>query len=968
MYYIYAVRCLLHIIFSVFLFNHFLIAQNPQYFIYNDENGLPSNEIYSIIQDNKGFVWFGSDAGLYKYDGIRYISYKCQKQKAKAITGLTISSSGKLYCYNFQSQVFMLQNDTLIEINNLFPLKITSISCQNNGELFISHSGGIDVFNEQKNSWKTYGTSDKELAISTNKYVAKLSKHQPNDTVLFLKTNSITKYANGKMFVTETNIFKNQSPGSFLLEFHNNQLWIFSAEKSEIYTYSKNKIEQIQNSNLLNLLSNRKITNVKSLPDGNLWICTYKGIIKYDANSKIAQLFYPEKSFSDCMFDREGNYWFSTLQTGLLRVPNISLLVWNTDNELLNNDKVSKISYGNDAIYFATINGTIGKLNHKTHELKTFHTGNHGDVQSFDYNANTKTLWFYMNNNLFSLKENTITHQDSELKAIKTMKLIENDCFTGTSHGLYINNKILKLRWIREIEYDQVNHTVWVASNDGLIKVVQKNNEWIIDRVLFEGEQILSVNFDDEHKLIYAITFNGKIYSINNQGKSNYVSEISDKIQVIKIKQHKEIIYVATNKGLWKYNIKNHTWEILTKLSGLASDNIQSLVVTDESVWLATGKGVQKIPLTTIQNNKTAKVYLKKIIAGNTIISNTQSVKLNYGESLLLYPEASAYNSNGNYQYMYRIKNSDTNWVKLPATIDVIDIQNIPFGDFEIEFKVIDHLGLDSENSILLSGTVTPPFWKNTWFTIFIIIATALLMYVLFKLRLLQIQKNQQQKIDKIQLENELRLSRETALKSQMNPHFIFNVLNSIKAYIYKNDKQKASAYLNEFSDLIRTFLNMSNVPLISLADELKMLKLYISMEKMLLKDEFEYQQHIDSEIDLSQTRIPTLIIQPFIENAFKHGLHYKNGEKRLIVNINNEDHYTICVEIIDNGIGRAAAQEIKQSEPINHESFATKAIEKRIELLNKNQPQIDVATVDLFDANNIAAGTKVILKIKIDA
>ncbi len=955
-----------YIVVAILLLHKVIVAQYPQYFIYNDENGLPSNEIYSIVQDNKGFVWFGCDAGLYKYDGIRYIPYKCQKQKAKSITGLTVSSSGKLFCYNFQSQVFMLQNDTLIEISNLFPSKITSITSNKNGEIFISHSGGISIYNEQKNNWTKFGTNNNELAITNNNYVTKNSKHHPNDTVFFLESNGIAQYSRGKKELFKTDIFKNQSPGVFFPEYHKQKLWLFSAEKNTVYTYSKNKIEQITNPNLLNLLSNRKITSVTSLPDGNLWICTYKGIIKYNATSEVAELFYPEKSFSDCMIDREGNYWLSTLQTGLLRVPNIHLLVWNTDNELLNNDKVAKITYGDDNIYFATINGTIGKLNHNTHQLTTFHTGNHGDVQSFDYNINTKTLHFYTNNNLFSLKENAITHQDSGIKAIKTMKQIGNDCFIGSSHGLYVNNNIIKLRWIREIEYNESKHTVWVASNDGLMKVIYQNNEWIVQTTLFEGEQILSINFDEEHQLIYALTFNGKIYSVNQNDKSNYISEIPDKTQAVKIKQHKGIIYAATNKGLWKYAIKNNTWETFTKLSGLASDNIQSLVIATESVWLATGKGLQKIPLSETQNKTTAIVYLKKIIAGKTHTNNPTNLLLSYGESLLLYPEASTYNSNGNFQYVYRIKTTDTSWVKLPSSIEQIDIQNIPSGDFEIELKVINHLGLDSENTILLSGTIKPPFWKSLWFNVLIGIVISALAYFLFTIRIRKMQQLQRKEIERINLENELRLSRETALKSQMNPHFIFNVLNSIKAYIYKNDKQKASEYLNEFSALIRTFLNMSNSPSISLNDELKMMKLYINMEAMLLKEDFTYTQTINEDVDLLQTHIPTLIIQPFVENAFKHGLHHKTGHKHLTLHVFSESEHNIVIEIIDNGIGRTASQEINNTEKTNHQSFATTAIEKRIELLNKDRKLVDVEIVDLYDNEN-SIGTKVIIKIETD-
>lgn len=957
-----------YIVIVTLLLHKIIVAQNPQCFNYTDEGGMPSNEIYSVVQDYKGFVWFGCDAGLYKYDGIRCRLYKGPKQKAKSVTGLTISSSGKLYCFNFQSQVFMLQGDTLIEISNLFPSKITSITSNENGEVFISHSGGIHIYNEQKNNWTKFGTNNYELAMTTNSYVTKNSKHHPNDTVFFLETNGISQYIRGKKELFKTDIFKKLSPGSFFTEYYKQKLWLFATENNTIYRYSKNNIEPFNNSNLLNLLAHRKITNVTTLPDENLWICTYKGIIKYNADSEVAELFYPEISFSDCTMDREGNYWFSTLQTGLLRIPNIHLLVWNTDNKLLDNDKAVKITYGDDHIYFATIDGTIGKLNHNTHQLTTFHTGNHGDIQSFDYDINTKTLRFYTNNNLFSLKENAITHQDIGVKAIKTIKQIGNDCFIGSSHGLYINNKIIKSRWIREIEYDESNHTVWVASSDGLMKVVYQNNEWSAQTTLFKGEQILSINFDKELKLIYALTFNGKIYSVNQDGESKFVSGIIDKTLALKIKKHKEIIYVATNKGLWKYSIKKNTWETITKLSGLASDNIQSLVITNENVWLATGKGVQKIPLTETYNKSTSIVYLKKIIAGKTLTHNPTNLTLNYGESLVLFPEASTYNSNGNFQYLYRINSTDTSWVKLPSSIEQIDIQNIPPGYFEIQLKVINHLGLDSENTIVLSGTIKPPFWKSLWFNVLIAILILVLSYIIYTIRIRKMQQLQRKEIERINLENELRLSRETALKSQMNPHFVFNVLNSIKAYIYKNDKQKATSYLNEFSDLIRVFLQMSNKPLISLSEEIRMLKLYIDMEAMLLGDDFSFQINIDDNLDIEQTYMPSLILQPFIENAFKHGLHNKQGNKQLIISFSPSTSDSIEIEITDNGIGRIAAQQTKETEKLKHESFATSAIQKRIELLNKHHQTVSFMIHDLYDENKQALGTTVKLKVRTEA
>jgi LytS/YehU family sensor histidine kinase len=190
--------------------------------------------------------------------------------------------------------------------------------------------------------------------------------------------------------------------------------------------------------------------------------------------------------------------------------------------------------------------------------------------------------------------------------------------------------------------------------------------------------------------------------------------------------------------------------------------------------------------------------------------------------------------------------------------------------------------------------------------------------------------------------------------------------MNTIKAYIYKNDKQKASEYLNTFSDLIRTFLSMSNKSLVSLGEELKMLEQYIKMEAMMLNDDFRFRKNIDETIDLQQTKIPSLIVQPFVENAFKHGLHSKTGKKELTLFICKTDENQITLNITDNGIGRQKAKKIKEAEQFSHQSFATTAVEKRIELLNRNEQRVGVVINDLFDEHNEPNGTSVIVTINV--
>ena len=204
------------------------------------------------------------------------------------------------------------------------------------------------------------------------------------------------------------------------------------------------------------------------------------------------------------------------------------------------------------------------------------------------------------------------------------------------------------------------------------------------------------------------------------------------------------------------------------------------------------------------------------------------------------------------------------------------------------------------------------------------------------------------------------------SLRSQMNPHFIFNALNSIQDYILKNEKRLARDFLVKFSRLIRTFLEHSQKDLITLEEELSVLKLYLELEKDRFEHTFHYFLEVDKKLDKQSIEIPTFLIQPYIENAIKHGLLHLKGERLLHVRfIQNDDSKYLLVEIEDNGVGREASKRINDRKPLKPKSFSTKANQKRVELINKTREvPIELVIQDLFNEDRSAKGT--IVKIKI--
>jgi len=205
-------------------------------------------------------------------------------------------------------------------------------------------------------------------------------------------------------------------------------------------------------------------------------------------------------------------------------------------------------------------------------------------------------------------------------------------------------------------------------------------------------------------------------------------------------------------------------------------------------------------------------------------------------------------------------------------------------------------------------------------------------------------------------------------LRAQMNPHFIFNSMNSIKSFIAQNEPRTATRYLTKFSHLMRLILNNSNLAKVALEDELKGLELYIELEQLRYQDGFEYEIEIAPNVQLDHISVPSMIVQPYVENAIWHGLLHKEGVRNLVVSFAVEGSY-LNISVRDNGIGREAAKAIKSKSATKHKSMGMDITASRIALTNANEAEksTQIKIVDLLGPSGEALGTEVKMKIRID-
>ncbi len=312
-------------------------------------------------------------------------------------------------------------------------------------------------------------------------------------------------------------------------------------------------------------------------------------------------------------------------------------------------------------------------------------------------------------------------------------------------------------------------------------------------------------------------------------------------------------------------------------------------------------------------------------------------------------------------KYWYKLHENDE-WILHGVNTELL-LNELQPDKYTLHVKATDGSGNQIADEKKISFVILPPFWKTWWFRLFILLSIVSLMAFLYRKRIHNI-KNKAAVLQQItELESK-------ALRAQMNPHFIFNSLNAIQELIVTENMEDGYRYLSSFSKLLRMVLNYSEKNFITLSNEIEVLKLYLSLEALRFRQSFNYDFIIDENIEPDIVQMPSLLLQPYVENAVWHGLRHKQGNKNLTITI-KENGQQLQIEIDDNGIGRKKAAEIK-SQKIGAEQFesrGTALAQQRIMLLNQQYPNLaTIHIVDKVNEKDEPRGTKIIIYLPINS
>ncbi|MEN9337097.1 MAG: hypothetical protein RLZZ500_2084 [Bacteroidota bacterium] len=910
---------------------------------------MPSNTIYDLFQDREGFMWMATSEGLCKYDGTKFTLFSSAEQTSKSGSNIAQDRFNRIWYINFDGYLYYVENNTLkpfVQKNSIGYYEFGIL----HDYLFTIQKGGIEIYD-----LKTLRRI-KTLPLDTTQLKA---THYSNDNFYLFTKELIT-------INTQLNVDFQPLPDaiqtskSIVVQSAGNQLYIASKINGELHSYANHQFE---------LLAQFKESSIQNLSviENKLWLATTSGLVSYHKGTFTP--YFKNQNIATLFKDREQKYWVATLTNGLLYIPNFATLLLKSDTKPLtlrtSKNKVL-IGYENDYItelHPENLNQAAiykGNSNHEVYQLyqdgkTTFMTSNNFKVltpQLTEINIALKDIT-RIEPDFYAFAASGVCGFISTQSPPNPWKTLYNQTVKDKNARFTITKLLTNVRG-KAVSYNPENQTIYFATHLGIfcqspsrLEKLEYNQKPIFTQKLFYALQE-----------IYFLSHDAKILRIDRSNRIRPLTipaiPASECIKSLKIINNG--MYLFTSNAIFKHDlITKKTIKLLVITPDIS---ISDLTALGTHTYLATSKGLIILPNSSFQEEKLPKFMLNAVRVNDKI---TTVKTLNYDENNISFDfSVLAYQPNTRFPIAYKINNGK--WNYLDDQQRTLKLSSLAAGDYTLEFK-IENLEKTKCNRISYHCTIQKPFWLSWHFVLLYCFMFSLLVLIFSKYHFKKIAQKNAIELNRIQLENNLNASKLTAIQSQMNPHFFYNALNTIQSYILTNDKKEAISYLNKFASLTRKILELTERSYVTLHEEVKTLTLYLDLEQARFNTDFSYEIYIEETLDSEGLMIPSLLIQPFVENAIKHGLLHCKGPKRVQLHFLKHDDF-LQIVIDDNGIGRKRSEAINQHNRKDHISFATHAIDKRLEILNKNKlHKITVSYVDKVE-NDEPTGTTVYLNI----
>lgn len=950
---------------------------------------MPSNYLYSVFQDSKGYIWVTTDVGVSRFDGQTFTPYNTSHGLPdNEIFSLCEDRKGRIWFATLNGKTGFYYNGIIYNENNTELLR----QCDVKGLI-------IRLF-EQEDGRIAYCGVYKTILIDLER--GAVEQRATESGVVVTWPNP------GNEIGGAAHHFGRISAGGFE-----------TLAKMPVLTQT---IQAITIGDTLLISANRSIYFFErysgrllhvatSLEEGNqyifikkigqkLWVGTRNGAIRLDYPSlKKEKTYLKGRSVSGILEDREGGLWFSTFEEGLFYVPDPGIVHYGLEDGLLHKriiclsrDAQQHLWIGLEGSAYAVFDGQKIESNvifHKNVTNKnirnirhfpdgsTLVIGKAGTLvikgkekkllvqRASDVNIDHQGVYWAGLNGIFEIPPALVAHKT--IRADAPLDLPD-------AQPLYGIPRISRFRGfkVEKIAFDE-QHFTWIGTHNGLFKIGHDGQEI---RVL--PYSIKDIEFDPFQQKLWVLSESKGLFALQHGRLADSIGIRNQYGEVIcrdLCRDEKGQCWVGTAGGLFRVQENGGKLQLTNFWGalGLGWDKINAVEVIGNHVFIGKDDGLLAIPQSILLQSPPSPSPLVKSVLINQQrqpVGINNIVSMAYGQgSLSIEFEGLSYREPQYLRYRYRLNGLDSVWRE--TANEAIEFASLRPGEYVFEVFTVNGAGESSALSATIRVLVTPPFWLRGWFFIFTggLLVGAVFLYIKWRENRLrkgyererQWMENSREKAELQRKNADLKM---LALRLQMNPHFIFNALNTIKGYYGQEKWVAANAFIGKFARLLRLNLDYSDA-LIPLEREVELLRIYLELSQIRYPDKIRFQINIAPEINPMDVLIPSMLLQPFVENAVIHGLAPKNSAGDIVIDFQPQDN-ELMVAIRDTGVGRAAAAHLKLRDP--HKPLATQITLERLQLLrDKTRISPALEILDLFE-NEQVAGTKVVLRIPVSS
>jgi ligand-binding sensor domain-containing protein len=977
----------------VLFFSIPLYPQTPSYYHYTTTDGLASSTVFNIIQDRTGYIWFGTLNGISKFDGKHFTTFTTnQGLNSNTITSLAEGDRGELYIANYEKGINVFRNGKIenycseIDGKNFaasFLLIVPSGKYEN--KLYAYRSlGEVNVIDEKI----PFGFTNYVInPVNANMY--KLEE-LPSGAIIALTTTGLYNFNNGALSQLHIKGF----PDSFIYCYTAGPRGsYFIGTKGIIYQIKDNVV--IKSYKIESLTGKNEVVSIFRDKNNNIWFSIMnRGFFLIPAGSdKIVdigkKLDLQNTLVNNYFEDNEGNIWISTFGKGVYCLNNLHLRSYNENDGLSNNNIYSIVKERSGSLLIGTFNGINIWENGKFTQIKSSSNKSLSDYihcikiinnkifvcASVGGHDNIKTN--YKNLNFTMFDQPSFCKSSNGLYLFGTWTnsiLIQKELTTRTHATLqyFIFGDSAKNNRINDV-FEDIHKNIWIGSNLGLCKLsvipdktgltCWKKSFFPTDPVL--NSKIVSIMQDNENNLWFAGDKGIANYNLKNESVISYTNileyDLSSSTSIIS--DSKKRIWIGNMKGLYLFDGKSI--KHLNKLTGLPSDEVYSLFFDkgNNFLYIGTNNGISLLDINLFDKYLPVSPGVKiiKIKAGDSVYTSYNNLVFEPKQhSVYIDFRAISFSSPGSIKYRYNL-NGD--WKETDD--DFLDFISLEYGKYNLQIMAKSQ-NTEWSKPFILSFRVKPRFVETFWFELLIIISLVSISVIILTWRLKFNNKKIREELELTERINELK---HHALSSMMNPHFIFNSLNSVQYLINCQRNEEANDYIAIMSKLIRKNLDTAGNAFIILSEEISRLKLYLDLEKLRFQDNFSYEIITGPDLNPDSIMIPNMIIQPFVENSLWHGI-INSGNKGLLtvsftfaeVDIESTISSSLIIKVTDNGIGILEGRKNKKED---HISKGIQIIEERLKLLSsKMQLPQPIMFEDLSHRDNNSHGTEIIISL----